>query len=666
MTKEIIKKLKNVIPFEITEKEIISLSLDISRTSDSKITKYINSFKIQNNLKLNSIQKNKIRDYIIGRTDKWEINGVSPIKKNIIEKEDIVASLNILYKGIKQNDKNVLGTMKSRLNKKDNKKEYEKIIKNLEINKSQLIIFHIKRSDNLNSELIKSNILSIYNDLSNYHYLAIFFDDIDWDTIADISVYCENFRAEEHFNVFEKQKENKINELNNFLKTNNNIIFNDDLSSGVSNFYKNLSYGFQFNDLFISSTSKTKILILQKIELDENIYPCPDCLETNVRGNSYPKLLQKSFECQNPNCPSRSKIGRGKRYDFLGVKRGLKLNDKENIVKLDFAKKFRRDIFDGNDCIEMLIRFYSWKGDNVLIISNSVLANNINNRVIKYQTPDYELKHINQCPIYSFIELISKNIKLKREKEKNFSEESLFYLANGDSSSILSNIKHTITGAITSPPYYNAREYSQWPTFICYLIDMMINALSVYNKLENGSFYFYNIGDIVGQDNVYVSSHMSKRRLMLGFYSVLIFKKVGFKLIENVIWDKGEVQSKRNSTENLFPGYIKPINCYEHIFVFVKGDKKIDLKTKILKLDSVKKINSKGENKLGHTAPYPEGLVDFIFSHINTRGYILDPFLGSGTTVISGIKNKIKTIGIELNEDYYKLSLKRIKEVHKE
>ena len=72
---------------------------------------------------------------------------------------------------------------------------------------------------------------------------------------------------------------------------------------------------------------------------------------------------------------------------------------------------------------------------------------------------------------------------------------------------------------VTSPPYYNAREYSQWENLILYLIDMMINANSVYYSLDDDSHYLYNIGDIVSEDNVYVNSNMSKHRIQLGFLS---------------------------------------------------------------------------------------------------------------------------------------------------
>ena len=41
---------------------------------------------------------------------------------------------------------------------------------------------------------------------------------------------------------------------------------------------------------------------------------------------------------------------------------------------------------------------------------------------------------------------------------------------------------------------------------------------------------------------------------------------------------------------------------------------------------------------------------------------VLDPFMGSGTTGIVSVKNNRNFIGIEINEEYYKISQKRIME----
>ena len=218
-----------------------------------------------------------------------------------------------------------------------------------------------------------------------------------------------------------------------------------------------------------------------------------------------------------------------------------------------------------------------------------------------------------------------------------------------------------VGAAITSPPYYNAREYSQWPTLIMYLIDMMINAASVYDSLINNSYYLYNIGDIVNTDNVYVKSNMSKRRLQLGFLSCMFFEIVGFNLEGNIIWDKGQVQSKRSSTVNLNSGYVKCINCYEHVFVLKKGEVHPNAYVSYNKYFSpVIKINSKGENTYKHTAPYPLEMIDLLEPFIYSDKYVLDPFLGSGTTVKWCKEKSYKGLGFELNTEYFELCRKRI------
>lgn len=114
--------------------------------------------------------------------------------------------------------------------------------------------------------------------------------------------------------------------------------------------------------------------------------------------------------------------------------------------------------------------------------------------------------------------------------------------------------------------------------------------------------------------------------------------------------------------------YIKCINCYEHILVFKKGqitqeDKNI---SKICKITLVIKINSKGENTYKHTVPYQLELVELARPFIKKGKYILDQFLGSGTTLKWCKINHIKGIGYELNKDYFDLANKYIDETDEE
>ena len=50
----------------------------------------------------------------------------------------------------------------------------------------------------------------------------------------------------------------------------------------------------------------------------------------------------------------------------------------------------------------------------------------------------------------------------------------------------------------------------------------------------------------------------------------------------------------------------------------------------------------------------------------NPGDVVLDPFSGSGSTLVSCIQLNRHYIGIELDEEYYKIGLQRIKEEHDE
>ena len=68
----------------------------------------------------------------------------------------------------------------------------------------------------------------------------------------------------------------------------------------------------------------------------------------------------------------------------------------------------------------------------------------------------------------------------------------------------------------------------------------------------------------------------------------------------------------------------------------------------------------KGKHLL-HGATYPEKLCDRVIKLYSKKGdIVLDPFLGTGTTVISAIKNGRFGYGIELTEKYFELASEEI------
>ena len=61
-----------------------------------------------------------------------------------------------------------------------------------------------------------------------------------------------------------------------------------------------------------------------------------------------------------------------------------------------------------------------------------------------------------------------------------------------------------------------------------------------------------------------------------------------------------------------------------------------------------------------HPAPFPVALIDRIISSTHAE-IVLDPFMGSGTTAVSAIRNNRHYIGIELSQTYCNAAEDRIK-----
>jgi len=120
---------------------------------------------------------------------------------------------------------------------------------------------------------------------------------------------------------------------------------------------------------------------------------------------------------------------------------------------------------------------------------------------------------------------------------------------------------------------------------------------------------------------------------------------------------------------------------HEYVFVFDKGYKRTDRKgpgdaTKAEFVQFLKtvwsfspaiKINRNGENTLGHNAPFPEELpYRCLKLHSWPDDIVLDPFLGSGTTLVSAIKNGRHGIGIEIDPGLFLIAQQRIETVQNE
>ena len=73
-------------------------------------------------------------------------------------------------------------------------------------------------------------------------------------------------------------------------------------------------------------------------------------------------------------------------------------------------------------------------------------------------------------------------------------------------------------------------------------------------------------------------------------------------------------------------------------------------------------LNSKDKKQYGHPTIKPLNIIkNLIINSSNEGDVVLDPFFGSGTTGVAAQELKRKFIGIEINEEYYRIACDRLK-----
>ena len=227
---------------------------------------------------------------------------------------------------------------------------------------------------------------------------------------------------------------------------------------------------------------------------------------------------------------------------------------------------------------------------------------------------------------------------------------------------------------VTSPPYDNLRTYNgntdqwneqKWKDII----------QDLFRVTKQGGVVVWVVGDATIKGSETGTS----------FKQALWAKECGFNLHDTMIWEK----------TGMLPTQDRYYAIFEYVFVFSKGkpkamnfieDKPNTAGGRVQKKDAV--IN-KGKQQDGvgtfvrkhlgrrtniwriaigethnHPAVFPEKLShDHIISWSNEGDTVLDPFMGSGTTGVACKNLNRNFIGIELDEEYFKIAKERIENV---
>ena len=240
-------------------------------------------------------------------------------------------------------------------------------------------------------------------------------------------------------------------------------------------------------------------------------------------------------------------------------------------------------------------------------------------------------------------------------------------------------IDESIRLIITSPPYFNAKNYDHQDqiglksnSYAKYISSMNPVWRECFRVLKPNGKLCIN-SPILPMDKQTMSTHHNRDYLNINNdIENNILNTTEFFRYDLIIWDKG-------STDQLMMGsYPHPPNFYglntiEFINIFVKDGKpeKIDNKTKNkskLSKDEWRKYISSiwkfpPEHDRVHPAPFPVELPFRLIKLFSfTNDIILDPFMGSGTTALAAKMVERHFLGYELNKNYIKLGEKRLKQ----
>ena len=213
---------------------------------------------------------------------------------------------------------------------------------------------------------------------------------------------------------------------------------------------------------------------------------------------------------------------------------------------------------------------------------------------------------------------------------------------------------------ITSPPYNVSKEYDNNLSLKEYL--ELLNTIwrEIYRVLVPGGRACINIANLGRKP--YIPLHS---------YIIEAMQKIGYLMRGEIIWNKASSASPSTAWGSWLSA-ANPVlrDIHEYILIFSKDTfsrKKKDKESTIKKeefLELTKSIwtfSAVSARQIGHPAPFPEELPHRLIQLYSFKGdVVLDPFVGSGMTCLSAIKDKRNYIGYDINPEYVKLAEKRI------
>ena len=246
-------------------------------------------------------------------------------------------------------------------------------------------------------------------------------------------------------------------------------------------------------------------------------------------------------------------------------------------------------------------------------------------------------------------------------------------IVHGDTRDIIKKVpEESIHLTFTSPPYYNAKDYSVYKSYKDYLRFLKEIFREVFRVTKEGRFFVLNTSPVIFPR---VGRKYSSKRYLIPYDIHPHLLEMGWEFIDDIVWVKPE-STVKNRNGGFFqhrkPMAYKTNARTEYVMVYrKKTNKLIDWNIKQYDQKVIDSSKVKGEFESSnvwqidpvsdkiHSAVFPSKLCDNVIKFYSFKGdLVFDPFAGSGTFGKSALKNNRFFFLIEKKEEY----IKRIKE----
>lgn len=164
---------------------------------------------------------------------------------------------------------------------------------------------------------------------------------------------------------------------------------------------------------------------------------------------------------------------------------------------------------------------------------------------------------------------------------------------------------------------------------------------------------------------------------------IFVYLKKKLKMVNEIIWDRrvpsmGGSTRKFSSVHDNIGFFVKSSNYYFDIdsvripydeetkkartrSIFI-GKKWLEMGYNPKDLWSASRIHAQDPERENHPTQKPLKIIERIVkASCPTNGVVFDPFMGTGTTAIACLKNDRQYVGFEINKDYCRMIMDRIK-----